>query len=35
VSPATALFCWTVKSEADRALAHRFADAPTFEGYEP
>ena len=34
-SPATALFCWTVRSEEDRALADRFADAPTFEGYLP
>ena len=26
---------WTVRSETDRALAARHADAPIFEGYEP
>jgi glycerophosphoryl diester phosphodiesterase len=29
------LFCWTVRTEADRATAAKYADAPTFEGYEP
>jgi glycerophosphoryl diester phosphodiesterase len=29
------LFCWTVRTPADRAAAARYADAPTFEGYEP
>ena len=29
------LFCWTVRSPEDRATAAKYADAPTFEGYEP
>jgi glycerophosphoryl diester phosphodiesterase len=29
------LFCWTVRTEAERAAAARYADAETFEGYEP
>ena len=29
------LFCWTVKSAADRKAAAQWADAPTFEGYLP
>lgn len=29
------LFCWTVKTGADRKLAEEWADAPTFEGYLP
>jgi glycerophosphoryl diester phosphodiesterase len=29
------LFCWTVRSEQDRATAATYADAATFEGYEP
>jgi glycerophosphoryl diester phosphodiesterase len=32
---AVPLICWTVRSAADRALAAQWADAPTFEGYEP
>jgi hypothetical protein len=31
----TPLFTWTVRTEADRAAAARWADAPIFEGYEP
>jgi glycerophosphoryl diester phosphodiesterase len=27
------LFCWTVKTAADRNVAAEWADAPTFEGY--
>lgn len=29
------LFCWTVRTTDDRARAARWADAVTFEGYEP
>ncbi len=29
------LFTWTVKSEEERQVAARWADAPIFEGYEP
>ncbi len=29
------LFAWTVRTEAERATAHRWADAPIFEGFEP
>lgn len=29
------LFAWTVRTEHQRALAAAWADAPTFEGYEP
>jgi len=29
------LFTWTVRSEEQRAVAARWADAPIFEGYEP
>jgi glycerophosphoryl diester phosphodiesterase len=29
------LFCWTVRTQEDRAQAAAWADAPTFEGYEP
>jgi glycerophosphoryl diester phosphodiesterase len=29
------LFCWTVRTPEDRAAAAKYADAPTFEGYEP
>ena len=29
------LLGWTVRTPADRALAAKWADAPTFEGYEP
>jgi glycerophosphoryl diester phosphodiesterase len=29
------LFCWTVRTSQDRATAAKYADAPTFEGYEP
>lgn len=29
------LFCWTVKTVADRKAAAEWADAPTFEGYLP
>jgi glycerophosphoryl diester phosphodiesterase len=29
------LFCWTVRTDAERAAAARYADAATFEGYEP
>ena len=29
------LFCWTVKTPADRKIAAEWADAPTFEGYLP
>jgi glycerophosphoryl diester phosphodiesterase len=29
------LFCWTVRTDEDRATAAKYADAPTFEGYEP
>jgi glycerophosphoryl diester phosphodiesterase len=29
------LFCWTVRTDEDRATAARYADAPTFEGFEP
>jgi len=29
------LFAWTVRTEAQRAIAARWADAPIFEGYEP
>jgi glycerophosphoryl diester phosphodiesterase len=29
------LLCWTVRTPADRALAAKWADAPTFEDYEP
>jgi glycerophosphoryl diester phosphodiesterase len=30
-----ALFCWTVRTQEDRATAAQYADAPTFEGFEP
>ena len=30
-----ALFTWTVRSQADRAKAARYADAMVFEGFEP
>ena len=29
------LVTWTVRTEEDRRIADRWADAPTFEGYEP
>ncbi len=29
------LFCWTVRTPEERATAAQYADAPTFEGYEP
>jgi glycerophosphoryl diester phosphodiesterase len=29
------LFTWTVRSEEERTIAARWADAPIFEGYEP
>jgi len=29
------LITWTVRTEEDRRIAERWADAPTFEGYEP
>ena len=29
------LFTWTVRSEEDRKVAARWADAPIFEGYLP
>jgi glycerophosphoryl diester phosphodiesterase len=29
------LICWTVTTPEDRAIAARWSDAPTFEGYEP
>lgn len=29
------LFCWTVRTPEDRAIAAQYADAPTFEGFEP
>lgn len=29
------LFTWTVRTEEERAIASRWADAPIFEGYEP
>jgi glycerophosphoryl diester phosphodiesterase len=29
------LLCWTVRTAAERAVAAKWADAPTFEGYEP
>lgn len=29
------LICWTVRTPEDRAIAARWSDAPTFEGYEP
>jgi glycerophosphoryl diester phosphodiesterase len=29
------LICWTVRTAADRRRAAAWADAPTFEGYEP
>lgn len=29
------LFTWTVRTEEERAIAARWADAPIFEGYEP
>jgi glycerophosphoryl diester phosphodiesterase len=29
------LFCWTVRTAAERAIAAQYADAPTFEGYAP
>lgn len=29
------VFCWTVRTPEDRALADAWSDAPTFEGYEP
>ena len=29
------LFCWTVKTVADRKIAAEWADAPTFEGWLP
>ena len=29
------LFCWTVRSAAERKIAADWADAPTFEGYLP
>jgi glycerophosphoryl diester phosphodiesterase len=29
------LFCWTVRTNEDRATAAKYADAPTFEDYEP
>jgi glycerophosphoryl diester phosphodiesterase len=29
------LFTWTVRTEEERAVAARWADAPIFEGYEP
>jgi len=29
------VFCWTVRTEADRQCAALWSDAPTFEGYEP
>ena len=28
------LFTWTVRSEEDRQVAAKWADAPIFEGYE-
>jgi glycerophosphoryl diester phosphodiesterase len=31
----TPLFCWTVRTPQERALAAAWADAPTFEGYLP
>jgi hypothetical protein len=29
------LFTWTVRTEADRFMAGRYADAMIFEGFEP
>ena len=29
------LFCWTVRTPEDRAIAAQWSDAPTFEGFEP
>ena len=29
------LFTWTVRTEEQRQIAARWADAPIFEGYEP
>ena len=29
------LYCWTVRSPVDRKIAAKWADAPTFEGFEP
>jgi hypothetical protein len=29
------LFTWTVRTEEERAIAARWADAPIFEGFEP
>jgi glycerophosphoryl diester phosphodiesterase len=29
------LFTWTVRTQEERAIAARWADAPIFEGYEP
>ncbi len=34
-APGLTLFCWTVRTQRQRATAARWADAPTFEGYEP
>jgi hypothetical protein len=29
------LFTWTVRTEEERVIARRWADAPIFEGFEP
>ncbi len=29
------LFCWTVRTPEERAIAAQWSDAPTFEGFEP
>jgi glycerophosphoryl diester phosphodiesterase len=29
------VFCWTVRTPDDRAVAAQWSDAPTFEGFEP
>jgi len=34
-APELTLFCWTVRTQRQRTAAARWADAPTFEGYEP
>ena len=34
-APELTLFCWTVRTKRQSATAARWADAPTFEGYEP